>query len=334
MRVTEAAGEVMRRRERAGGLDKTGSDRYGRGEEGYRVIESGDGAVFFGRQFTREEIGSIGEVVGMFPLLSRAELAGTVCEHMSWVRPNGELKWRECLEVLERLERAGLIRLPEKKGGRPKGSRTRVPITQRGERREEVTGSVRDVAPLSVEVVKTAEERSLWRELVGRYHALGHAVPFGAHVRYLVWVARPERQVVACLQYSSPAWRMAVRDRWIGWEDGIRAQRLQRIVNNSRFLMLPWVKVKNLASAILAEGVRRVKRDWPEWYGVEPVLLETLVDPAQFTGTCYRAANWIEVGQTSGRGRMDRENLRHGEAPKTVFLYPLVADAARRLREV
>ena len=297
------------------------------------MTESVDGAVYFGRHFTAEEIGTIREVVGMCAGLSRAELAGTVCEHMSWVRANGGLKWREGLDVLERLERAGEIRLPEKKGGRPKGSRTGVPITERGERGEELTGSVRDVAPLTVEVVTTAEERSLWRELVGRYHALGHAVPFGAHVRYLVWAARPKRQVVACLQYSSPAWRMAARDRWIGWEDRTRAERLQRIVNNSRFLMLPWVKVKNLASAILAEGGRGVKRDWPQRYGLEPLLLETLVDPAQFTGTSYRAANWIEVGQTSGRGRMDRENLRHGEAPKTVFLYPLVADAARRLRE-
>jgi hypothetical protein len=297
------------------------------------MTESGEATVFFGRAFTSEEIGTIREVVEMCAGLSRAELAGTLCEHMSWVRPNGGLKWREGLDVLERLEQAGLIRLPEKQGGRPRGSRTRVPATQRGERRQELTGTVRDVGPVSVELVQTADERGLWRELVGRYHALGHAVPYGAHLRYLVWVARPERQAVACLQYSSPAWRMAARDRWIGWPDGVRAQRLQRIVNNSRCLMLPWVKVKNLASTSLAEGARCMRQDWPVRYGVEPVLLETLVDPRQFTGTSYRAANWIEVGETSGRGRMDRENRRHGEAPKTVFVYPLVKDAARRLRE-
>lgn len=297
------------------------------------MTESGGTTMFFGRPFTVEEIGTIQEVVAMCAGLSRAELAGTVCEHMSWLRANGGLKWREGLDVLERLEQAGLIRLPEKKGGRPKGSRTRVPVTERGERREELTGSVRDVAPVTVELVQTAEERSLWRELVGRYHALGHAVPYGAHLRYLVRVARPVPQVVACLQYSSPAWRMAARDHWIGWEDETRGRHLQRIVNNSRFLMLPWVKVKNLASAILAEGTRGVGRDWPVRYGVEPLLLETLVDPRQFTGTSYRAANWIEVGVTSGRGRMDRENARHGEAPKRVFVYPLVSDAARRLRE-
>ena len=297
------------------------------------MSDAAGSTAFFGRTFTKTEVSAIGEVVGMFPLLSRAELAETVCEHLSWVRPNGELKSRECLDVLERLERAGFLVLPEKQGGRPKGSRTRVPVTARGERREEVVGSVRDVAPVSVELVTEALDRSLWRELVGRYHAVGHTVPYGAHLRYLVYVAQPERQVVGCLQYSSPAWRMAVRDRWIGWDDGTRVKALQRIVNNSRFLMLPWVKVKNLASTLLAEGARQVVRDWPVRYGVAPVLLETLVDRSQFTGTSYRAANWIELGETAGRGRMDRERKRQGEAVKTVLVYPLVADAARRLRE-
>ena len=140
--------------------------------------------------------------------------------------------------------------------------------------------------------------------------------------------------VVGCLQFSSPAWRMAVRDRWVGWDDRTRARNLQRVVNNSRFLLLPWVAVKNLASAVLARGLSQLVVDWPRHYHVEPWLMETLVDPVRHHGGCYRAANWVAVGATSGRGRMDRHGRRGGEAPKTVLVYhPVVRNAQRRLRE-
>jgi hypothetical protein len=188
------------------------------------------------------------------------------------------------------------------------------------------------VTPLGLEEVRHQDERLLFRELVGRHHYLGHTVPFGAHLRYLVYATRPARAVVGCVQFSSPAWRLAARDRWIGWDDVTRARHLQRVVNNSRFLILPWVRVKNLASAVLARAARRLPADWRRRYGVAPVLLETLVDPARFSGTCYRAANWICPGPTAGRGRMDRWKARAGAAPKLVWLYPLVPDAAARLR--
>jgi hypothetical protein len=261
------------------------------------------------------------------------ELAATVCELLGWVRPKGSPKARECREFLENLETAGQLVLPEKRAGRPVGLRTRVPITERGEPGRALTGTVRDIAPLSVERVASKSDRLLWRELVGRYHYLGHTVPFGAHLRYLVWAAHPERAVVACVQLSSPAWRMAARDRWIGWDDTTRARGLQLVVCNSRFLILPWIEVRNLASAVLSLVSRRVVVDWPEQYGIEPYLLETLVDRTRFRGTCYRAAGWIELGSTTGRGRMDREHRRGGLVPKTVFVYPLVRDAAAKLRE-
>lgn len=133
------------------------------------------------------------------------------------------------------------------------------------------------------------------------------------------------------MQFSSPAWRMAVRDQWIGWDDDRRGQNLQRIVNNSRFLILPAVRVKNLASTVLAQACRVVPSDWEQQYGIRPVLMETLVDTSRFTGTCYRAANWIHAGSTSGRGRMDRGHIRGGEAPKAVFLWPLAKDFRRWL---
>lgn len=288
---------------------------------------------FSGRRFTPRELALIREVVESCSGLSRKELAQTVCELLRWKRPSGALKARECWEFLERLESAGALALPDKQPRRPVGSRTRVPVTSRGDRGRDLVGEVGDFAPIEVEAVETADQRLLFRELVGRHHYLGHAVPFGAHLRYLVYASRPERTVVGCVQFSSPAWRMAVRDAWIGWDDATRQRNLQRVVNNSRFLILPWVRVKNLASMVLSLAVRRLCADWSRRYGVKALLVETLVDTSRYTGHCYRAANWICLGETTGRGRMDREHLRHGASMKTVLVYPLVKDAARRLRE-
>ena len=197
---------------------------------------------------------------------------------------------------------------------------------------ESLCAPLAELTPLTLTRVETPAQHRLWRELVGRYHYQGHAVPFGAQLRYLLGVSCPQPQVIGCLQFSSPAWRLAVRDRWIGWDDAQRARALQRVVNNSRYLILPWVQVRNLASAALALAARHIAQDWQAAYAVRPLLLETLVDSARFSGTCYRAANWRALGTTSGRGRMDRNHQRHGAAPKTVFVYPLVDDVRRRLQ--
>ena len=289
--------------------------------------------MFSGRAFSAREVTLIGELVQECSGLSRMELARTVCELLRWRRPNGGLKARECREFLERLDADGTLVLPDKRRGRAPGSVTRVPRTAAGEPGVALGGSVRDIEPLAVELVREPAERLLFRELVGRYHYLGHRVPFGAQLRYLVFASRPQRAVVGCLQFSSPAWRMAARDRWVGWDDATRARNLQRVVNNSRFLLLPWVGVKNLASAVLARGLGQMAADWPRRYHIEPWLVETLVDPCRHHGGCYRAANWDALGVTTGRGRMDRYGRRAGEAPKTVLVYPLVRDAQRRLRE-
>ena len=289
--------------------------------------------MFSGRAFSAREVTLIGEVVQDCSGLSRMELARTVCELLRWRRPNGGLKARECREFLERLDADGTLVLPDKRRGRAPGSVTRVPRTAAGEPGVALVGSVRDIEPLVVELVREPAERLLFRELVGRYHYLGHRVPFGAQLRYLVFASRPQRAVVGCLQFSSPAWRMAARDRWVGWDDATRVRNLQRVVNNSRFLLLPWVGVRNLASAVLARGLGQMAADWPRRYRIEPWLVETLVDPCRHHGGCYRAANWVALGATTGRGRMDRYGRRVGEAPKTLLVYPLVRDAQRRLRE-
>lgn len=315
-----------------GGLDIADVVRYG-GVGGNVGMALARATRFCGHEVSEADLQLMREVVGQCGGLSRMELAATVCELLGWTRPGGSVKARECRELLEELDAKGVLSLPEKRTGRPRGLRTRVPVTERGEPGPALTGSVKDVGPIHLEQVTSEDQRLLWRELVGRYHYLGHTVPFGAQLRYLMWASKPERAVVGCVQLSSPAWRMATRDRWVGWDDGVRARNLQHIVCNSRFLILPWVKVGNLASATLAAVARRVVEDWPRSYGVEPYLLETMVDRERFAGTCYRAANWVELGSTAGRGRMDREHQREGLAPKTVFVYPLVRDAARKLRE-
>jgi hypothetical protein len=286
---------------------------------------------FVGRPVGDADLELIQSLVTDFPALSREELAATVCEWLGWTRVTGRLKARECREWLERLETAGRIVLPPKRVGRPRGSHTAVPLTGRGDAQPAIGGTVRDIAPITIARVTTPADRRLFRELVGRYHYLGHTVPFGAHLRYLVYAGQPARRVVGCVQFSSAAWRMAARDRWIGWDDRTRARQLPHVVTNSRLLILPWVRVKNLASTILSRTARALPADWEQAYGVRPLLLETLVDPARFDGASYRAANWIVVGTTSGRGRQDRGRCAV-RAPKQVLLYPLVRQAARHLR--
>jgi hypothetical protein len=288
---------------------------------------------FCGQPLSGDEIELIAKVSGSCTGVSRTELAATVCELLDWRRPNGELKSRECWALLEQIEAAGELALPVRRVTKPQGARTAVVRSVRGDAPGQMLcRALGELTPLTLTRVGTPEQHRLWRELVGRYHYQGHAVAFGAQLRYLLGVSRPQPQVVGCLQFSSPAWRLAARDRWIGWDDAQRARALQRIVNNSRFLLLPWVQVRNLASAVLARAARRIATDWQAAYAVRPLLLETLVDAARFTGTCYRAANWRELGTTSGRGRMDRGHRRHGAAPKTVFVYSLVDDVCRRLQ--
>ncbi len=288
--------------------------------------------VFKGRSFSPGEVDLISRVVSTCSGLSRQELANTVCELLEWRRPGGGLKTWECRELLDQLEGWCRISLPAARPGRPRGSRTRVSRTGRAEPQAPIRGSARDVGQIGLRRVVESEDRQLWRELVERYHYLGHRVPFGAHLRYLVELERPAGAIAGCIQLSSPAWKVAARDRWIGWNEAVRKRQLQRVVQNSRFLLLPWVEVANLASAVLGRMARRFPADWERVFGVRPVLLETFVESSRYEGTCYRAANWIEVGSTRGRGRQDRGHERHGRCPKTVWVYPLVRGARERLR--
>jgi len=273
---------------------------------------------FCGHAVTDQQLHLIQKVTTQYPSLSRTELAATVCELLGWVRQNGKLKSVEGRQYLERLEQQQQITLPAQRKKRAK--RTAVAICPvDGVETTPIRAALQSLRPITLQRVATPEQRNLWRSLVDQYHYLGHKIPFGAHLRYLI---QSQHGLLGCLQYSSPAWRLQCRDRWIGWSDGQRKNRLQHILCNSRFLILPWVQVPNLASHLLAKSAKQVVRDWLAAYQVTPWLLESMVDSRRFTGTCYRAANWIEVGETTGRGRDDRHHQHH-ETPKRVWLYPL-----------
>lgn len=299
------------------------------------VVQVGSGArqevTYCGRRFASEEIELIANTVERFGKLSRTELAATICELVDWRRGSGDLKTRECLDLLDDLEGRGLLSLPVRRAGRPRGRTTGVPCTAAGEMREPLAAQLSEIVPVKLELVEGTPAHTLWRELVGRHHYLGHSTPFGAQLRYLVRRERADGAVLGCLQYSSAAWRLRARDQWIGWTDIQRRHHLPAVVQQSRFLLLPWIQVAHLASHVLALSLRRLARDWAARYGWRPLLVETLVDANRYDGTCYRAANWVELGVTAGRGRMDRQHRRHGAAPKRVFVYPLDAKARMRL---
>lgn len=287
--------------------------------------------TFSGRTFTGKEIALIKEVVATCGSISRRELAHTVCELLEWKRPNDRLKARECTDFLEILEAKGDLTLPEKKQKTKVVSHKIIPQTPCKQPHSTLRGSVEEFTPLEIQRVQNREQRDLFKELIGRHHYLGYAMPFGARLQYLIYVNRPHREIVGCIQFSSPAWRMRARDEWIGWTDERRKVALQKVVNNSRFLIL--APIQNLASMILSCSLRELRDDWKRQYGLKPMLVETLVDRQQFHGGCYRASNWIELGKTTGRGRMDRFGKRHGADVKTILVYPLEKDAVHQLRE-
>jgi len=278
---------------------------------------------FCGQSVSKDQIDEVVEIVATFPKLSRAELANTICELFSWKRPTGKLKDVECRQFLERLDAKGIIQLPVCRKQYAKGARTNISRSKQADPQATISVKLRELSPILLTRVKTREQRQLWYEYIDRYHYLGYQLPFGAQLRYFIKSDTRKAVILGCLQFSSSAWKMAPRDRWIQWSDEQRKRNLQKIINNSRFLIFPWVKVKNLASSVLALAVKTVPNDWQRCYGYRPVLMETLVDQKRFKGTCYKAANWVHVGATTGRGRMDRENKRKGMAVKEIYVYPL-----------
>ena len=278
-----------------------------------------------GQSFTDEVIRKIRVRVESEPTISRRALSLRVCEWLDWRAPNGKPKEMSCRVALLRLHRQGIVKLPECNVNglfAPKGGKKNPPIVQI----EPVSCNLKDLGDVELIRVGSRESKTsrVWNALMDRYHYLGAGPLCGAQMRYLI--KSPCYGWLGGLAFSGAAWRVEARDGWIGWGDAARKENLSKVVCNSRFLILPQVKVSNLASHVLSLCVRRLPQDWLDRYGFLPVLLETFVERDRFQGTCYRAANWQYVGSTCGRGRQDRDRT-HSVPIKDVYVFPLSKDA-------
>jgi len=272
------------------------------------------------RIFTVEDMALIKDTVWRFRHLSRGELMATVCENLPWKTPSGNLKWDACRSLFDNLEAAGIIKLPPKQDSRFKGKPRKPEVAPEPAPNISLEGPLKDYLPITVEPVPLSEQ-PLWNATIGAYHYLGYRRRFGAHQRYWIYSeATDKSRILGAILFASSAQRVSVREEWIGWTVEDRARYRSRIINNSRYLILPGVHIPHLASHVLGLVARRIRADWQTRYGFAPTLLETFVTPPR-VGTCYKAANWIYIGDTVGAGRSDRKG---SVAEKKMFMYPLV----------
>lgn len=243
-----------------------------------------------------------------------------MCERLDWRKPDGGLKQMSCRVALLRMERDGLISLPVPtcSNGNGKRYRRRTPAA---DARAPIFAPASDLTDLALDIVADKADSHLWNEYIERYHYLGYQPLPGAQLRYF---ARARGEVVGLLGFGAAAWTTAPRDQFIGWTREQRRARLHLVTNNARFLILPWVTSRHLASRLLGMAARRLPGDWAVRYGYRPVLLETFVERERFKGTCYKAANWTCLGETTGRGKLGDNTVAH--PIKTVWIYPLARD--------
>ncbi len=279
-----------------------------------------------GREISREDILSIRALIDRHPNESRRKLSTALCESWQWRQSNGALRDMVCRGLLLMLERAGQIQLP------PVSYVRHNPLVNRARPEPARIDStaietrLRDLQPLEFEQVRRTAQEPLFNSLMEEHHYLGYEQPVGEHLKYLVWAqGRP----VACLAWSSAPRHLRSRDRYIGWSSETRRRNIRFLAYNTRFLILPWVKVEHLASHILGRMAARISADWNGMYGHPVYFLETFVDPERFRGTCYRAANWVLLGKTTGRGKASNSYVPN-RSIKEVLGYPLV----NRFREL
>ena len=281
-----------------------------------------------GREFTAAEVEHIRETVAWLPRLDRTELTATLCEHLGWYSASGTPKLQACAKLLEKLQSQALIRLPAWRLEKVRrGAREAPTLSERTDAAAPLRGALRDIAPVRVEPVREPAEEGLWNEYVARYHPLGYKKGFGQRLRYFI---RTDAQALGCLFLGGAAKALTVRDQWIGWSTRARLHNLPWVVNNTRFVIFPWVAIPHLASHALGRLARRVRADWQHLWGFSPLLLETFVDPRHFTGTCYRAAGWAVLGHTRGTGLVRPGKTYHTTA-KLILVKPLHRHWRQRL---
>lgn len=271
-----------------------------------------------GRVFSESDLELVRHIIAADAGATRAAVARRACEALAWRTATGGLKAMSCRVALLRLQERGLLQLPPPRHGNC-NRRHYEPSAEIVAPDQQLTARVGDLSGLTVRAVESRQDSRRWNEAIARFHYLGYRPLPGAQQRYLV---EHEAGLLGAVGFAAAAWKVAARDAWIGWTPEQRKGRLHLVLNNARFLLLPWVRVADLASWVLARCARRIASDFAKRYGHRPVLLETFVERDRFLGTCYRAANWIDVGETKGRGKLDR--FRTQVLPvKRVLLYPL-----------
>ncbi|MBW2252106.1 MAG: DUF4338 domain-containing protein [Deltaproteobacteria bacterium] len=271
---------------------------------------------YCGRVFSPEELAQIRLLIKHNPEFNRTRLSEEVCRMFQWFKPDGKLKDMSCRVAMLRMEKDGLIRLPP--STRKKQPVKKIEFTPATDPQSPVICPVNQLPQLYLQIV-TKTTSALWNEYIERYHYLGHSPLPGAQLRYFITAGE---QIVALTGFGAAAWQTAPRDQFIGWTHDQRKKNLYLIVNNARFLILPWIQSKNLASKILSLTIRHLPKDWGERYNIRPVLMESFVQKNRFAGTCYKAANWIKVGETKGRGKLGPAG-KISVPIKDVWVYPL-----------
>jgi len=272
-----------------------------------------------GRVITAQDLEFIREFIGQHPSLSRRRLSAQLCEAWQWKQANGALCDMVCRGLLLMLHRAGEIELPpvRQMSLNPFVRRVRpapVLIDQ-----TPLAGALKEIRPIAIQQVRRTAHEPLFNSLIAHHHYLGYEQPVGEHLKYLV---RAKCRPIACLAWSSAPRHLGSRDRYIGWSAPVRRRNIRLVAYNTRFLILPWIRVPHLASHILGRVVNRVSRDWERMYSHPIYFAETFIDPTRFRGTCYRAANWQSLGMTTGRGKASTSK-RPNRSFKEVLGYPL-----------
>lgn len=282
-----------------------------------------------GEAVTSSEIAFIRDLIAGHPGVSRRALSLKLCEAWNWVQPNGAPRDMVARGLLLLLHREGHVELPNAKwSGLTHGVRHQRPVPVPLLSWSPLEGPIANILPLDIRQVRRTPEESLFNSLVETHHYLGYSRPVGEHLKYLV---SARGAPVACLAWSSAPRHIGCRDRFIGWSPEVRRRNIHLLASNTRFLILPWARLPHLASHILAQVARRISADWTQLYGHPIWFLETFVDSERFRGTCYRAANWISLGVTTGRGKDDQTH-KANRSLKDVLGYPLAVDFREKLR--
>lgn len=278
--------------------------------------------IFRGRLFTTEDIYIIKNVITEHWSKGRTAIAKIICSKLNWVSGNGRLKHIACLEALRKMEQKTLLDLPTSisRGGYRKIRLLKAKEVNFKKPKEKITGLLEIPVKLSFEIVREPHKDRLWRYLIQRFHYLGYKRMVGRHIKYFIYL---QDKLVALISFSDGIYHHHLRDNWLGWDNTTRNKKRHLIINNNRFLILPWVTIRNLGSFILSKVAKIVADDWEVKYGYRPEFLETFVETNRFTGAVYKAANWKCLGKTCGEGRKGLKYFYHGKI-RDYYIYPLV----------